>query len=176
MSRHILLALNAVSLVAQMASKKQWNDVRLLSFDLQTVEFAYWGDYAVSITCTDQLSPTGGSYEISFSRALEDDDDMAVNEDDNPDRLLARYNPHEDIEPFVRNLLRQGPLAQSLHRLVALLRETLPIVTELEYIRLSALKAGDSVDTYAKTAGWFRVLFGDLRYVEGFIYATRECS
>ena len=59
-----------------MASKKQWDDVRLLSFDLQTVEFAYCGDYAVSITCTDQLSPTGGSYEISFSRAVEDDDDV----------------------------------------------------------------------------------------------------
>jgi len=27
--------------VAQMAKQKQWNGVRLLSFDLQTVEFAY---------------------------------------------------------------------------------------------------------------------------------------
>lgn len=28
-------------LVAKMTKEKQWNDVRLLSFDLQTVEFAY---------------------------------------------------------------------------------------------------------------------------------------
>lgn len=27
--------------VAKMAKEKQWQDVRLLSFDLQTVEFAY---------------------------------------------------------------------------------------------------------------------------------------
>lgn len=27
--------------VAQMAKVKKWDDVRLLSFDLQTVEFAY---------------------------------------------------------------------------------------------------------------------------------------
>ena len=30
-----------LSLVAQMGKNKRWNDVRLLSFDLQTVEFAY---------------------------------------------------------------------------------------------------------------------------------------
>lgn len=147
-----------------MATEKRWDDVRLLSFDLQTVEFAYSGNYAVSITCTDQLSPTGGSYELHFSRAI-DDNAMDTNEDGEIDQMLATYNPHEDIEPFVRNLLRHGRLAQSLHHLVALLRDTLPIVTELEYIRVTALKAGDNVETYAKTAGWFRVLFGDLRYV-----------
>ena len=30
-----------VDTVAQMSKEKKWNDVRLLSFDLQTVEFAY---------------------------------------------------------------------------------------------------------------------------------------
>ena len=153
--------------VAQMATENKWDDVRLLSFDLQTVEFAYSGDYAVSITCIDQLSLTGGSYELHFSRATEDTA-MDVDEEGDVDQILAQYNPHEDIEPFLRNLLRRGPLAQSLHRLVELLRETLPIVAELEYIRVSASKAGDTVDTYAKTAGWFRVLFGDLRCVHCF--------
>ena len=28
-------------IVAQMSKQKKWKDVRLLSFDLQTVEFAY---------------------------------------------------------------------------------------------------------------------------------------
>lgn len=145
-----------------MATEKQWNDVRLLSFDLQTVEFAYSGDYAVSITCTDQLSLTGGSYELHFSRATEESASDPTDEQD-IDKILAQYNPHEDIEPFVRNLLRRGPLAESLHRLVALLRNTLPIVAELEYIRVSSSKTNDAVETYPKTAGWFRVLFGDLR-------------
>lgn len=30
-----------LDLVGKMAKGEQWNDVRLLSFDLQTVEFAY---------------------------------------------------------------------------------------------------------------------------------------
>ncbi|KAJ3519849.1 hypothetical protein NM688_g9242 [Phlebia brevispora] len=153
--------------VAQMATAKRWHDVRLLSFDLQTVEFAYSGDYAVSITCTDQLSPTGGSYELHFSRVV-DESAMDTSDDGDINQMMATYNPHEDIEPFVRNLMRHGRLAESLHRLVALLRDTLPIVSELEYIRLSASKAGDKVDTYAKTAGWYRVLFGDLRHALDF--------
>ena len=157
-----------------MATSKQWRDVRLLSFDLQTVEFSYSGDYAVSITCTDQLSPTGGSYELHFSRASASSSDdpnssahslMDTAEDGDIDHHMAHYNPHEDIEPFVRDILRHGRLSQSLHRLVALLRDTLPIVTEMEYIRVSASRAGDYVDTFAKTAGWYRVLFGDRRCV-----------
>jgi mediator of RNA polymerase II transcription subunit 14 len=54
-----------------------------------------------------------------------------------------------------------------LHRLVALLRDTLPIVVELEEIRKESERQsrGGSVDTFAKAAGWFRVLYGDLRCV-----------
>lgn len=153
-------------LVAQMATKRKWTDVRLLSFDLQTVEFAYAEDYTVSITCVDQLSPTGGQFELHFARGLENSAQSDATDDvstDDIDAILARYNPHEDVEPFLRSMLRKIPLAQALHRLVALLRETLPIVAELEYIRTKAQKAGENVDTFAKTAGWFRVLYGDLR-------------
>ena len=133
-----------------MATEKQWRDVRLLSFDLQTVEFAYSGDYAVSITCTDQLSPTGGSYELHFSRASasasDDANAMDTSEEGNVDQYMAHYNPHEDIEPFVRDILRHGRLSQSLHRLVALLRDTLPIVTELDRksTRLNSSHSGES--------------------------------
>ena len=146
-----------------MSSKRKWTDVRLLSFDLQTVEFAYAEDYTVSITCADQRSPTGGSYDLRFSRTTKDigvvDEETA-----DVDTILAQYNPHEDVEPFMQSLLRSGPLSATLGRLVAMLRDTLPIVAELEYIRVSAAKAGENVDTFAKTAGWFRVLYGDLRY------------
>lgn len=143
-----------------MSQQKHWRDVRLLSFDLQTVEFAYSGDYTVSITCTDQLSPTGGSYDLRFSRSSEDDP-MGMSDADEH----LRHNPHEDVEPFLRSVLRHGRLAVSLHRLVALLRDTLPIVTELEDIRRNATGAGVPVDILPKAAGWFRVLYGDLRYV-----------
>lgn len=143
--------------VGQMSRDKHWTDIRLLSFDLQTVEFAYAADYTVSITCTDQLSPTGGSYELFFSRIP--DPQIQYNGDDD-DRL---YNPHEDLEPYLRNLLRHGRLAHCLQRLVHLLRNTLPIVAELEDIRVSTSQTGDNVDVFPKAAGWFRVLYGDFR-------------
>ncbi|OCH90250.1 MED14-domain-containing protein [Obba rivulosa] len=152
--------------VAQMSQQKHWRDVRLLSFDLQTVEFAYAADYTVSITCTDQLSPSGGSYDLRFARAAEDDA-MGFDADE---RL--RHNPHEAVEPFLRNVLRHGRLAVSLHRLVALLRDTLPIVTELEDIRHSAAEADVPVDVLPKAAGWFRVLYGDLRHALDFRLMT----
>jgi mediator of RNA polymerase II transcription subunit 14 len=145
--------------VAQMAKDQGWNGVRLLSFDLQTVEFAYAGDFTVSITCTDQLSPTDRSFDLRFSR-LRSHDDRSHSD---------RFNPHDDAEPFMRNILQHGHgrLAPSLHRLVALLRATLPIVIELEEIQRESETdlRGGSVDTFAKAAGWFRVLYGDLRCV-----------
>lgn len=39
--RLVRLLTNIFDAVAQMAKIKRWRDVRLLSFDLQTVEFAY---------------------------------------------------------------------------------------------------------------------------------------
>ncbi|KAI0785537.1 MED14-domain-containing protein [Abortiporus biennis] len=151
--------------VAQMATEKNWKDVRLLSFDLQTVEFAYSMDYTVSITCIDQLSSNGGSYQLRFSR---------VNSTKMQDttRPVDLYNPHSYVEPFLRNILRHGRLAPSLHRLVSLLRDTLPIVLELQDIRESAMKLKDIVDTYAKASGWFRVLYGDLRHALDFRLMT----
>ncbi|KAH8108107.1 mediator complex subunit MED14-domain-containing protein [Cristinia sonorae] len=153
--------------VGQMAADKHLAEVRLLSFDLQTVEFAYASDYSVSITCTDQLSPTGGSYELKFSRPRSD-----ISGTRSPDEENSRYNPHAEVEPFLRNVLRHGRLAPSLHRLVALLRETLPIVLELQAIQKRASEAGEPVDTFAKAAGWFRVLYGDMRHALDFRLLT----
>ena len=87
-----------------MSRKKRWSDVRLLSFDLQTVEFAYAADYTLSITCTDQLSPIGGTYDLQFSRITREQTSTG---EDQP------YNPHEDLEPYLRRLLQHGPLAPS---------------------------------------------------------------
>lgn len=110
----------------------------------------------------DQLSPTGGTFDLRFSRTHADD---AMDEG-------VSFNPHDDAEPFLRTILRQGHgrLAPSLHRLVGLLRDTLPIVVALEDIRLESFNGGASsskalagLDTFAKAAGWYRILYGDLR-------------
>ena len=136
------------SVVAEMGAKNRWDDVRLLSFDLQTVEFAYAEDYAVAIACSDPLSPGGGSYDLRFGRSGERD---------------ARFNPHEDMEPFLRHVLRHDQLGRSLLRLVDLLRDTLPIVTELDDIRAAAAQSGRVLDAFAKAAGWHRILYGDAK-------------
>ncbi|KAG6821038.1 hypothetical protein H0H93_007928 [Arthromyces matolae] len=144
--------------VAQMAKESIWDDVCLLSFDLQTVEFAYAQDYTVSISCQDQLSPIGGNFDLRFSRRTSGDKNQDL------------FNPHDDAEPFLRNILRHGHgrLAPSLHRLVTLLRETLPIVTVLEDVRQQSDSLRQSVDTFAKAAGWYRLLYSNLMYALDF--------
>ncbi|KAI0745059.1 MED14-domain-containing protein [Earliella scabrosa] len=152
--------------VAQMSSKYLWTDVRLISFDLQTVEFAYAADYSVSLTCTDELSTNRSSYHLRFGRVLPDD---VMQIDDAPD---PTHNPHEDAELFLCSLLSHGKLSTALHRLVTLLRETLPVVAELEDIRVAAARRGAAIDTFPKSAGWFRVLYGDLRHALDFRLMT----
>ena len=153
-------------LVAQMSSKYLWTDIRLISFDLQTVEFAYADNYTVSLTCTDQLATNRSSYHLRFSR-VPNDDPMQVDGE-----LDALHNPHEDAELYLCNLLGHGKLSTALHRLVSLLRETLPIVAELEDIRVQAARNSHLVDTFAKSAGWFRVLYADLRHALDFRLMT----
>ena len=118
-------------------------------------------DYTVSISCQDQLSPTGGNFDLDFSRIPPPKG--ATNTGDPADS----FNPHEDAEPFLRDILRHGHgrLVPSLHRLVTRLRDTLPIVVELEVIRKEGKQRGRNLDIFAKAAGWYRLLYGDLKYV-----------
>ncbi|KAJ7072524.1 mediator complex subunit MED14-domain-containing protein [Mycena amicta] len=141
--------------VAQMSKEKTWSDIRLLSFDLQTVSFAYSSDYVVAISCEDQVS-TGGKFDLRFSRC-----------EPNADAL----NPHDAAEPFLSNILRagQGILTPSLHQLITCLRETLPITVELEEIQQHSQ---GTVDTFAKSAGWYRLLFGGARHALDFRLMT----
>lgn len=144
--------------VARMAKVRNWHDVRLLSFDLQTVEFAYASSYSVSITSIDQLSAMGGSYSLRFSRCDGHDGD----------------NPHGDAEPFFRNLLRAGKLLLSLNRVVSVLRDTLPIVALLETFRSEAVARGCFLDSFPKAAAWYRLLYGDSRYALDFRLMTEQ--
>ncbi|KAH8119598.1 MED14-domain-containing protein [Phellopilus nigrolimitatus] len=162
--------------VAQMAKQKSWEDVRLLSFDLQTVEFAYAKDYTVSITCTDQLMlSNNSSYELSFSRIRKLgrlvgllDPGNSLDEDD-------LFNPHEDAEPFLKHVLHHGPrLSSSLHQLVELLRDSLPLFCVVDVMRRNSESGRDNdahaigVDVFPKAAGWYRVLYGDSRHALDF--------
>ncbi|ESK91030.1 hypothetical protein Moror_16335 [Moniliophthora roreri MCA 2997] len=148
--------------VAQMSKTKDKKDISLLSFDLQTVEFAYAEDYTVSITTSeDRSSITGAKFDLRFSRIRSTRRGLTPDSDE-------WFNPHDDAEPFLRDVLRQGHgrLAPSLHRLVDILRDTLSIVTGLEEIRKESEKEENNlpVDTFAKSAGWYRLIYGDLRH------------
>ncbi|KAF7298154.1 Mediator of RNA polymerase II transcription subunit 14 [Mycena chlorophos] len=142
--------------VAQMAKENTFPDIRLLSFDLQTVSFAYASDYIVSISCEDDQVSTGGKFDLRFSRCEPNVDSP---------------NPHDAAEPFLCTILRagQGTLAPSLYRLITCLRETLPVAIELEEIQRQSQGA---VDTFAKSAGWYRLLFGDARHALDFRLMT----
>lgn len=104
----------------------------------------------MSISCTDYQSPAGGAFELQFSQICSKDGH-------------ANINPHHKVEAHLRPILRHDSLVPSLHRLVTLLRDSLPIVAELEKFRQKSDRCSVAVDTFAKSAGWFRVIYGDMR-------------
>lgn len=82
------------------------------------------------------------------------------------DKPPVPFNPHEDAAPFLCDILRHGHgrLAPALHELVTLLRDTLPIVVELEALRQANKADNKRMDIFAKAAGWYRLLYGDFKY------------
>ncbi|KAF7321449.1 Mediator of RNA polymerase II transcription subunit 14 [Mycena kentingensis (nom. inval.)] len=138
--------------VAQMAKEKLWPDIRLLSFDLQTVSFAYSSDYVVAISCEDRGS-LSGNFHLRFSRC---------------DSSAGELNPHDAAESYLSKILRAGKqdgLAATLQRFITCLRETLPIAIELDEIQRESQGA---VDVFAKSAGWYRLLLGNARHALDF--------
>ena len=120
------------------------------------------------------MSSSSSSYELRFSRIrkLGRTNTLLVpgqtaNDEDT-------YNPHEDAEPYLRHVLRQGPqLASSISQLMQLLRDSLPLACVVDAMRREA-EAGKDVaaaakvsglDFYPKAAGWYRISYGDSRYV-----------
>lgn len=101
------------------------------------------------------MTPSNSTYEIQFSRSVP-----------NADKTEVQRNPHEDAEPFFRGILQHGRLRTSLLDLVLLLRITLPVVVELDAVRSAAIRNNESIDVFAKAAGWYRLLYGDLRCAE----------
>lgn len=96
---------------------------------------------------------------------------------------------HDEAAPFLRPLLSNGRLAQSLTEIVEILRDTLPVALELEKLTRKKREREEDdmdldepspsqnpegvfedfrdldVDVYPKAFGWYRVLFDDLRFV-----------
>ena len=109
----------------------------------------------MAIRCTTEASGDN-TYQVRFARA--------------EDATTPTSSLNADMAPFIHGLLKNdGALAASVHHMVGLLRDSLPVVLELDEI-LTGNEAGandraprEDFDVFAKGAGWFRILYGDLR-------------
>ena len=166
-----------------MPDRKGWRDVRILSFDLQTVEFAYYQNYSLSITSVE------GLYRLSFSRVppavtaqpftrTDTLDVMDVSQDDTTDGEPPYVrNAHEDSSRFAQHLLKDDRLGSSVFELVGFLRLTIGIVEMLDTLVLddsgpstTPMKRAQFV-VVVKAAGWWR-----LQYSHGKLFGPPEQS
>lgn len=150
-----------------MPSVKGWSDVHILSFDLQTVEFAYFQDYSMSITSVE------GTYRLSFSRCSlpksKTEGTFKGKETTSPMKLdnptpptLLRRNAHADCVCFARSLLKDDRLGASVYELISFLRNSVGIVEVLDAIEDAECQAGKArFDVLVKAAGWWRLRYGD---------------
>ncbi|KIM23398.1 hypothetical protein M408DRAFT_27956 [Serendipita vermifera MAFF 305830] len=170
--------------VSLMPSAKRWKDVKILSFDLQTVKFAYYQDYAVSVTSVE------GNYQLSFFRCSPAGSNM-VKANDSPSRGTSmdvdaspshtqatrqgqstQRNAHEDTARFAQELLKDERLGTSVFEMVGFLRSTVGIVEALDLIESGAVVSSNSTgtpgkakvhscqfDVLVKAAGWWRIQY-----------------
>ncbi|CAG7850975.1 SubName: Full=Related to RNA polymerase II mediator complex protein pmc1 {ECO:0000313/EMBL:CCA73688.1} [Serendipita indica DSM 11827] len=171
--------------ISLMPDRKGWKDVRILSFDLQTVEFAYYQDYSLSITSVE------GLYRLSFSRVpsaviqslsrTNTIDAMDISQEDT-ERPIVR-NAHEDSSRFAQDLLKDDRLGSSVFELVGFLRLTIGIVEMLDTLVFEngettsapsttpTKRVNPRFDIVVKAAGWWR-----LRYSQGKLFGPPEES
>ena len=74
-------------------------------------------------------------------------------------------NPHADIAPWASKLLSGPNLAKGVRNLVILLRVSLPVILELEALRLAHAESMSRsvVDWFPKGIAWWRFMLGDMR-------------
>ncbi|KDQ15248.1 hypothetical protein BOTBODRAFT_31903 [Botryobasidium botryosum FD-172 SS1] len=154
--------------VNKLREENGWEDVRILSFDLQRVQFSYYSNYAIFIRwlpppSTPPSDPSlRGSYDMTFSRvppSLPAASAMVLDDD--------KKNPHQDAAPFFSSRLQDGlgnatAFGRSIRELVVLLRDTLPVLTALEQIRSVIMSSGGTspkIEVLIKGASWYQILY-----------------
>jgi len=172
-----------------MAKNPKWDDVRLLAFYL-SVEFAYAAVcFSLPIfRCMPRLhaSPIGllsihklHRPTIRNGRVIRPPllpmptrsrDQKIPPASTTKTTTMKCYSIHTTTQ----NLSSCDTSRTALRRLVGLLRETLPIVAELEDMRVRTEREGEGLDTFAKAAGRYRMLYGDLRHALDFRLMTEQ--
>ncbi|KAG8699220.1 mediator complex subunit [Ceratobasidium sp. 395] len=160
--------------VVKMHKTMQWNDVKLLSSDLQQVVFQYFQDYTLSIrwrpaTVEAGIPPTlheqndAGSYDLSFSRL---DKEGGISADP------ALWNPHSDLQEQFTRKLQDDLAAGDITSFASSLRDSLPVLLEVERVANNGTING-RIDVFYKAVGWYRVLI-DSRYAVDFRLLSRR--
>ncbi|KAF8305241.1 MED14-domain-containing protein [Clavulina sp. PMI_390] len=171
--------------VADISRLKGYEDVRLLSFNLLTIEFTYHSDFVATIEYIPStlllqpgLLPTG-SFQTSFSR-LPASASKRRHGGLTEDRI---FNPHQEIASFLSPRLIEGnaeQTQQTVREFVLLLRSTLPVLQELESIRRDIALARRKSPSKPKTsivykgAAWFRILYNTLYALDVRILANQQ--
>ncbi|QRV93932.1 mediator complex subunit Med14 [Ceratobasidium sp. AG-Ba] len=160
--------------VVKMHKTMQWNDVKLLSSDLQQVVFQYFQDYTLAIrwqpaAIEANSAPSihqqndAGSYELSFSR---------LGKGEGIPGIPTLSNPHSDLEEHFTQRLQDDLAAGDIASFASLLRDSLPVLLEVERVSTSGAVNG-RVDVFYKAVGWYRILI-DSRYAVDFRLLSRR--
>ncbi|CEL60873.1 hypothetical protein RSOLAG1IB_04112 [Rhizoctonia solani AG-1 IB] len=151
--------------IVKMHKTRHWRDVKLLSSDLQQVVFQYFQDYTLSIRwrpapAQNELLANAqndsGSYELSFSRLNQ----------------TTPWNPHSDLESHFTRRLQDDLAAGDIASFAMLLRDSLPVLLEINRIANHA-SISARLDIFYKAVGWYRVLI-DSRYGLDFRLLSRR--
>ncbi|KAG8733236.1 mediator complex subunit [Ceratobasidium sp. 423] len=159
--------------IVKMHKTMHWKDVKLLSSDLQQVVFQYFQaiitwfmhDYTLSIRWRPSpaqnehpasMQNDSGSYELSFSRLNQ----------------TTPWNPHSDLESHFTRRLQDDLAAGDIASFALLLRDSLPVLLEINRIANHA-SISARLDILYKAVGWYRVLI-DSRYGLDFRLLSRR--
>jgi len=80
----------------------------------------------------------------------------------------AESNPHTEITTWAVQILSGSRIAKGIVQLVGLLRISLPILLELEALRLRFADESTLAHWLPKSATWWRFVFGTLRHALDF--------
>ncbi|KAG8988548.1 mediator complex subunit [Tulasnella sp. JGI-2019a] len=152
---------NLVREVRRTQLKRGWDDIRILSFDLQRVVFAYHSVYTVIIEWVPlSARPDGksnGAYEMEFGVV--------------PGRTDG-INPHQALSSSLSSTLRteaSRSMEKAVEGLIWVLRDTLKVLLAVQQVKR---EAHGRVTLLFKSATWYRCLYGtrhalDIRALTG---------
>ncbi|KIO18827.1 hypothetical protein M407DRAFT_11687 [Tulasnella calospora MUT 4182] len=136
--------------VDQARSRRQWPDIRILRFNLQSVEFVYHSTYTLAIQWvppSEAGDQSEGTYAMDFGILSKDG-------------VRGQPNPHQDVAISLSKRLHvdaSRSMAFAVERLIMILRDSLPVLLALQTVKQ---ESAGRISMFTKSAAWYRLLFG----------------